>query len=173
MKNKLLTLAGTLAFLAVLGKYYAIPAAAQAIRAALVKNTDEPGRLPFTSLVAGTRGTRCSSNCTTDAFTDSFALLPAVPSGKRLIVNHVFGGEAFAALRSIWLGSVPNTEDFQADKLFFTGPFTSISPSFYFDASPFLTFEPGANVWVNIALGSCDNCNGYIRVSGYLIDASN
>jgi hypothetical protein len=173
MKNRLLQLAAGLALMVVLGKIYAVPLLAQ-VRAALVKNTDEPGRLPFTSLVAGNSGGYCSFNCTADQGTNSFALLPAVPSGKRLIVNHVFGGEAFASLRSIGLGSTPNGIDFQADKLFFTGPFTSLSPFFYFDAQPFLTFEPGTNVWVKINFaGNCDNCNGYIRVSGYLIDANN
>jgi hypothetical protein len=46
MKNRLLTLAGVLALLAVVGKFYAEPVWAQA-RAALVKNIDERGRNPF------------------------------------------------------------------------------------------------------------------------------
>jgi hypothetical protein len=46
MKNRLLTLAGLLALLAVLGKFYAEPLFAQ-VRAALVQNVDEAGRNPF------------------------------------------------------------------------------------------------------------------------------
>lgn len=47
MKNKLLTFAGALALIAMLGRFYAVPAFAQAIRAAVVKNMDEPGRTPY------------------------------------------------------------------------------------------------------------------------------
>ena len=43
MKSNLLTLAGTLALVAVLGKFYAIPAVAQVTRAALVQDRDSPG----------------------------------------------------------------------------------------------------------------------------------
>ncbi|MBV8728955.1 MAG: hypothetical protein JO336_04010 [Acidobacteriia bacterium] len=46
MKNKLLTLGGAAALLAVVGHYYAKPLMAQ-VRAALVQNVDEPGRNPF------------------------------------------------------------------------------------------------------------------------------
>ena len=47
IKNRLLTLAGLLALLAVLGKFYAEPLFAQ-VRAAFVQNVDEAGRNPFT-----------------------------------------------------------------------------------------------------------------------------
>ena len=77
-------------------------------------------------------------------------------------------------LVSIGLGSSSFAAfDFQFDKLFFTGPFSFANSSTYFDAQPFLTFEPGANVWVTPGVGNCINCNGYLRVSGYLIDATN
>ncbi len=42
MKNRLLTFAGALALLAVLGHFYAVPLMAQ-VRAALVKNTGRAG----------------------------------------------------------------------------------------------------------------------------------
>ncbi len=42
MKNKLLTLVGVLSLLAVLGRFYAVPALAQAARAALVRDIDNP-----------------------------------------------------------------------------------------------------------------------------------
>jgi hypothetical protein len=79
MKSRLLTLAGALALMAVLGKYYAVPALAQA-RAALIKNIDEKGRNPyiqsgFLSCAAGT------------GLCDLF--FPAVPSGKRLVIEQV------------------------------------------------------------------------------------
>jgi hypothetical protein len=175
MKSRLLTLAGTLALLLVVGKFYAIPAVAQAVRAALVKNADEPGRMPYTSLAAAFDFSSCLSNCTPgSALFNSFALLPPVPSGKRLIVNHIYGGIFSATLKSISIASAPSLTDYQADKLFYTGPFTPVpSNRFYFDAQVFLTFEPGGSVFVTPEIGTCINCNGYIRASGYLIDATN
>ena len=47
MKNRLITMAGALALLAVVGKFYATPALAKLVRAALVKNVDEKGRSPY------------------------------------------------------------------------------------------------------------------------------
>jgi hypothetical protein len=75
MKNKLLTFAGALALLAVLGHFYAKPLLAQ-VRAALVQNVDEPGRNP---IPLGYQ-----------AVTSSGANF-SVPAGKRYVI------EAFAA----------------------------------------------------------------------------
>ena len=81
MKSKLLTLAGVLALLAVLGHFYAKPLLAQ-VRAALVQNVDDPGRIPYQASVLGTTGANCSIiGCT-------FAFAP-VPAGHRLVVQHV------------------------------------------------------------------------------------
>ena len=81
MKNKLLTLAGALALVAVLGKFYAIPLVAQ-VRAALVKNLDEKGRNPY----------QADSSCTAVFPNVSCsALLPVVPAGKRLVIEYVNG----------------------------------------------------------------------------------
>lgn len=80
MKSKLLGLAGTLALLAVIGKFYAGPAIAQTVRAALVKNIDERGRSPYTQrLVCGTSGGSCVASG------------PTVPANTRLVVEHVTG----------------------------------------------------------------------------------
>jgi hypothetical protein len=46
MKNKLLTVAGALALLVLLGHFYAKPLLAQ-VRAALIQNVDEPARNPI------------------------------------------------------------------------------------------------------------------------------
>jgi hypothetical protein len=68
MKNRLFTLAGLLVVLAVLGRFYAEPLYAQ-VRAALVQNTDEPGRNPFV----------VSSTSTTGFW--------VVPAGKRYVIE--------------------------------------------------------------------------------------
>jgi hypothetical protein len=74
MKDKLVTLAGALLLLAVLGHFYAKPLFAQ-VRAALVQNVDEPGRNPLNMKFSP----------------GNTAALVTVPAGKRWVI------EAFAA----------------------------------------------------------------------------
>jgi hypothetical protein len=80
MKNRLLTFAGALALLAVLGRFYAVPVLAQ-VRAALVKNIDERGRTPYGQ----------TASCFTAGSTVCPAIFPAVPANKRLVIEHVNG----------------------------------------------------------------------------------
>jgi len=75
MKSKLLSLAGALALLAVLGRFYAVPAIAQAVRAALVQDRDNPARQPFSTIVPGVSG---------------ISSTPAVAAGTRLIVTNMY-----------------------------------------------------------------------------------
>jgi hypothetical protein len=77
MTNKLLTLAGTLALLAVLGKFYAKPLLAQV--ATLVRDVDNPARHPYTQFPA-------SQSCNSSF---CFFDFPTVPPGKRLVVQQV------------------------------------------------------------------------------------
>lgn len=80
MKNRFMQIAGVLVLLAVLGKFYAVPLMAQ-VRAALVKNLDEPGRTPYQS----------TQSCNTLAGLFCSADLTAVPAGKRLVIQHLSG----------------------------------------------------------------------------------
>jgi hypothetical protein len=81
MKTKLFALAGALAFVMLLGHYYAKPVLAQ-IRAALVQNVDEPGRNPYQE----------SSPCTFGISNQSCTLqFSAVPAGKRLVLTNIGG----------------------------------------------------------------------------------
>jgi hypothetical protein len=82
MRSKLLTLAGGLTLLSVLGKFYAVPAIAQAVHAALVQYRDSPPRQPFT--VRSTITPSLIEKITPITF-------PTVPAGKRLIVTSVTG----------------------------------------------------------------------------------
>lgn len=75
MKNRLLTLAGALALLAVLGKFYAQPVMAQ-VRAALVQDVDQPARAPFQAVVP--------VNINNFNYTSV-----SIPTGKRLVVDFV------------------------------------------------------------------------------------
>lgn len=82
MKQKLLTTAGALALLAVLGKYYAQPVFAQ-VRAALVSDVDNPARgfVQFSRLVGPTEGS-------SGHFWNQ-DLQYAVPAGKRLVIDNI------------------------------------------------------------------------------------
>jgi hypothetical protein len=73
MKNKLFTLAAALMLAAVLGGVYAAPALAAAMKAVLVKNIDEPGRVPYQASV-----------------NDAIAC-PTVLDGKRFVVEYIGG----------------------------------------------------------------------------------
>ena len=84
MKNILRPFAGAMALfatLAVLGKFYAVPAIAQAVRAAAVKNIDERGRIPY--------GRQVTGNAVNTSSCD--AIFPAVPANKLLVVEYVNG----------------------------------------------------------------------------------
>ncbi len=78
MKNRMLQFAGMLALLAVLGKFYAVPAFAQ-IKAALVQVRDEPARNPYYQ----------QGSCNSPTFQYCNVNFPAVPAGKRLVITHV------------------------------------------------------------------------------------
>ena len=82
MRNRLLTFAGVLAILAVIGKFYAVPLYAQ-VKAALVQDRDSQGRNAYYNLLsnANSQGGACHNTCWVD--------FPAVPTGKRLIVQQV------------------------------------------------------------------------------------
>jgi hypothetical protein len=75
MKHRLITLAGVLALLAVIGKFYAPPVMAQ-VRAALMQDVDQPARAPFQATV--------TINSNNFVFTN----IP-IPAGKRLVIDYV------------------------------------------------------------------------------------
>jgi hypothetical protein len=77
MKNRMWTMAGALALLAVVGKFYALPAIAQTVRAALVQDRDSPGRQAFTYF-------------TQPPVNTNPILFPSVPAGKRRVINGVY-----------------------------------------------------------------------------------
>jgi len=79
MKNKLLTLAAGLALVVIAGKFLAVPLLAQ-VRAALVQNVDEHGRIPYQS-------SSQNSNCG-PGILQCDVFFPAVPNNKRLVITH-------------------------------------------------------------------------------------
>jgi hypothetical protein len=107
VKNKLLTLAGALALLAVLGTYYAKPLLAQ-VRAALVSDVDNPARgfvqLSFLAVLPPGFQTEVLR------FDPKFV----VPAGKRLVIDMVSAStstlQAGVSPRDLWIvsGSSPS-----------------------------------------------------------------
>jgi len=144
MKNKLLTLAGALVLLVVLGKFYAQPLLAQ-VRAALVESIDEPGRQPYQQTVLFNQ---TNEGCT--AFFCSVSFNP-VPAGFRLVITH-----ASALFALVPGGTGPRVSLAIDDNIFgttlllptpifndFTNYVASSPVSFYVDAghTPFLLLE--------------------------------
>jgi len=83
MKSRLLTLAAASALLAVLGTYYAKPLLAQ-VRAAVVKNIDEPARVPYQARIV------CSNaECNANAAGGPFVSLPPIPDHSRLVIDQI------------------------------------------------------------------------------------
>jgi hypothetical protein len=76
-----LTLAGALAIMSVLGHYFAKPVLAQ-VRAALISNIDEPGRIPYTAALSSTSTTSTGG---------VYFPAPAVPANRRLVITSVSG----------------------------------------------------------------------------------
>ena len=75
MKNRLMTFAGALALLAVLGKFYAPPLMAQ-VKATFIQDVDQAARQPFQVTVP--------VNINNFNFT-----AVTIPSGKRLVVDYI------------------------------------------------------------------------------------
>ena len=178
-------------------------AVAQAIKAALVKNVDEPGRLPR-EITAVFTYDGCIQNCTgltklrstenpDHTWTPegiSFDL-PVVPGGKRWVIENISG-------------TIPAMQDWNAvvlsmagsSKWEYYGPFyprytrhTNIGTpqqSMGFSSRLFTTLDPGADMLVYGLGGACSTASGAeaenglcahltysITLSGYLIDATN
>lgn len=145
MKNKLLTLAGALALLVVLGKFYAAPAIAQAVRAALVQDRDNPARQPFSAIVSGVNGISSS---------------PAVTAGTRLIVtNMYFNLQAGAGLSCGVEINAPGHHSFY--NLDPRPGSLSVTGEMYSAAQPFqIALDPGQIIQASLTCPSPDPGSG-------------
>jgi hypothetical protein len=159
MRNRLLTLAGAFALLAVLGKFYAAPVLAQ-VRAALVKNIDERGRTPFTQHL----------NCDNTGSTGCQAFFSAVPANKRLVIEHVNGAVQTASnLSNVAFGSALATLQFIPFQL----QSTAGADNIYIANQPLLAyFEAGQApfYFVIIQPGATEFINGQLTITGYSVD---
>ncbi|MBZ5624982.1 MAG: hypothetical protein LAQ69_40715 [Acidobacteriia bacterium] len=163
MKNRLLTFAGGLALLAVLGKFYAVPAIAQAVRAALVKNIDERGRIPFQARFSCSDVAQCS------------ALANPVPAHSRLVIEHIGAQCLMTTGDQISQLILTNDTGTQPDFLIatFQARFAVAGRDVYVTSQPVLAYvEAGQRPTVTLSGGSQATVTINGVISGYLVDLS-
>jgi hypothetical protein len=167
MKNKLFTLAAALMLAAVIGGVYAAPALAQVIKAALVKNVDEPGRSPYLQKVV----CNGSGGCT------AIPLAPAlVPAGKRLVVDHISAFVSTPSFNRPYLsaGSANSSggDDTRLAYVSIDSTVDTPSGSIFILSQPARFYvEAGKQPFLRVTSSESFLVDGY--VSGYLIDATN
>lgn len=153
------------------------------IRPAYTKDVDARGRVPYNVNVEFTRSS-CSFNCTnfiTSTTAPGVRVLlfdaPAVPAGKRLIIESVSAEvPSNNAVNSISFQSLPILSN-QRAKWQYHGPFfntvsggTGLSGM---SAVAFVTYEPGESPHIRVRVGDSSTFFASISIGGYLIDAIN
>jgi hypothetical protein len=159
MKHRLLTFAGVLALLAVMGKFYAEPLMAQ-VRAALVKNVDERGRNPYTAFLPCYSAN--TNSCT--------AFFPAVPANMELVVEHIsMSVDTPTALANVdFYGNGA-----QASPLLTVQGKDASGNTIYIGNQPLLAYfsagqTPSVAVFANA--GSFEFVSGSVTLTGYLVN---
>ena len=159
-------MAGGFALVAtVVGAFTAGPAIAQAVRAALVSNVDDPGRIPYAGALS----------CSFDNSVLCLVPIPPVPNGKRLVITHVSGfvqenlpGGTF--LRLSLAGSYNDAYLVPT----YNGSQDGLN-SFVFDRSVLLFVDPGIGPQAAVRLGDVPSStsSASFNLSGYMLDCSN
>ena len=181
LAQRFLAAGATLLVLAALVTVFRSDVIAQAVKAALTKNVDEPGRTNHDVAEAfGTGG--CDPYYCTDFHytpggsnalsTISFKLYPSVPAGKRWVVRSVSG---FLPTGSqSWISLTGGHTGYVQWRYF--GPFFALPPNATlsgFSTETFITFNPGEAPAFEASFMPSGNNAGEVELNGYLIDASN
>jgi hypothetical protein len=166
-RNYALMAAGFAVLVVVVGVFTAGPVIAQAVRAALVSNVDDPGRIPYAR----------STNCTFDVSGLCETLLPLVPDGKRLVITHVSGLVEENLPGGTYLRVLVQTSgssgDFASFVPTYIGSFVG-SNTFVFDQSVLLFVDAGQYAVTSVSLGgSPSNSAAQFSLTGYMLDCSN
>lgn len=173
---KFFAVIGILAVMVIVAGIVAGPVLAQAVKAALIKNVDEPGRLPYEAQALFATG-QCASSCA-DFAQNALGVvftLPAVPNGKRLIIKSVTaslptnaGAGTFLAFQSL------TTVRGNLFKWAFYGPFpVSGSRAGMSSQNSFFTYGPGEKPVVSTNAIPAGDTTYEVDVTGYLIDVTN
>lgn len=163
MKKRLLLGAAALALLSALGHFGAKPLLAQ-IRAAWVKNIDEPGRSPYQSSSLGT-----------SKYTTCDVAFSPVPAGKRLVVESLSVLADIPVATNVGLGQFITANDsdgilrFVASLSYFN--FSSAGSTVWI-SNPKVTayIESGLRPVATLAVDGGKSCYLQGVLSGYLID---
>jgi len=159
MKSRLLTLAGALALLAVLGKFYAVPAIAQAARAALVQDRDSPPREPF-SIKADLLGGTAVYN------------IPPPPAGKRMVITSITAILDQAGTTDV-LFDVGASSEGRGYRYEYALQHAGLFPERYFGTFPSLiVLDPDGTAQTTISVQGANDTilDSQITVTGYYID---
>ena len=174
---------GSAALAAVFGLLNAGPAIAQAVRAALVKNVDEPGRNPYQGFVAFNGSVAAAPDgsyfCQQPPSAPTcFLIFPFVPAGKRLVVESLTGtvrvqSPAFPSAVTLQASdpSFRNVVSVPSELLLghdFGGGAFQYGANAVFKAY----VEPGGDVRVTVAATGAPGAlqGGSVALGGYLVD---
>jgi hypothetical protein len=144
------------------------PAMAQ-VRAALTKNVDEPGRMPFTENPLVLTST-CTFNSVLYFCRVNFS---AVPAGKRLVVEHISSFIALSATGSP--DSIRFIDRFGGTAEWVQPTFTTrvnTTSHFFLDRPTLVYYEPGDTPQVLVAT-TVQPTVVEVILHGYFIDAAN
>jgi hypothetical protein len=144
------------------------------IRAALVKNVDEPGRAPYQQMVEFNQVAGFGANCPVS--TVCIVSFAPVPAGKRLLVEHVtllINGfqPTFVSFGDGNLLNVQNVAIVKPD--FAQGPSNTGGQSWLMDRVIRVYFEAGATPKLKVGTTAFSNHSSNASLHGYLIDAAN
>jgi hypothetical protein len=142
----------------VVGVFTAGPVIAQAVRAALVANVDEPGRIPFNAEPACVGPGFCSTD-----------INYSVPAGKRLVITQVAGhvetDQPGGSLLQVYLTTRTNR------LVWFRTAYQGGS-SYAFNEPVFQVYDAGAAPSVGMAGTGASSVHVSFFVTGYLLDCS-
>jgi len=156
-----------------LGLLIFIATAGAQVRPALVKNTDEPGRLSYQTTVTFVGG---DTSCPTQSF--CIVPFPAVPAGKRLVVEQI-------SVLAIVAGGSPNFVAFGDFFVTNQGNIAMVTPAFvagggilgstfwFLDRPVKVYYDPGSTPKVKIGTAGAFSLPSNMSLTGYLIDATN
>ena len=157
MKRKLLVFTGVLTVLMLGGKFLAAPVVAQAVNAVLVKNLDEKGRAPYMEYQVRV----CPGGIVCEV------AFPPVPSGKRLVLEHVNAAVTFATggVRFTSLAGPQNRQ------FVFPAHATADATIQIINETTLMFFESGEIPVFRAGLGSSKDVSPInVALSGYLVD---
>ena len=160
MKYRALQMAGVLALLAVVGKFYAVPAYAQ-IKATFIQNRDEPGRNAYYQ----------TASCNINTFGYCSVTFPVVPAGKRLVLTHVSALNLMPAANTITSSDLRilngNIKAFYPVTQY---PSTAPGVNYVSNDNAPLTFEAGETPQFLTFVSSNANFQLVVSLSGYTVD---